>query len=590
MTDLHELDISALAPLLQSRQVSPVEVTDAYLQRIERLDGTLNTFIRVMPEEARAAARSAEQEIGSGTYRGPLHGVPLGIKDLFDVAGVPNTMGSKILANSVPSADATLVARLKAAGGIVLGKQNLHEFAFGITSENPHYGVVRNPWRLDRVPGGSSGGTASAVAAGLCAAGIGSDTGASIRAPASWCGIVGLKPTYGRVSRAGGLPLAWSLDHPGPLGRTVADCALVLQAIAGPDPLDPATTQDAVADYSADLEQGVKGLRVGVPREHFFELVEPDVERVVRAAIATLEGLGAEIREVSLPSAVHSQPAGNVIMSVEAAAFHETWLRERPRDYGDDVLLRIRGGLLVSAVEYLRAQQLRTLLQADFARAFEQVDVVVGPTTPLVAPVIGQTFDPSGSFNRSPRSIANRLTVPCNLTGMPAASVPCGFSEGLPVGLQVMGPAFGEALVLRVAAAYEAATSWSRQPAGGAGSGGLSGELGARQIEDEAAAAGGGSFGPDASAVAFDDRPTDRQAQAGAALLARVGGVDLREALEDHVQLVDRYAAAFVEHAELDRVAVGGSRDPHTLAGVGELDRVRQQILEHLRARRHRAR
>jgi aspartyl-tRNA(Asn)/glutamyl-tRNA(Gln) amidotransferase subunit A len=321
--------------------------------------------------------------------------------------------------------------------------------------------VVRNPWDLDRVPGGSSGGTAAAVAAGLCAAGMGSDTGASIRAPASFCGTVGLKPTYGRVSRGGALPLAWSLDHAGPLARSVADCALLLQAIAGLDPRDVATSAEPVPDFSAGLAQGVQGMRVGIPREYFFEIIEPEVERLVDEAIATLERLGAQVQEVSLPHVSHAQVAGNIIMSSEAAAWHASWLRERPHDYGTDVLARIRGGLLVQATEYLHSQQMRTLIQQDFSSAFEQVDVVVAPTVPLVAPPIGRTFEPGGPLNVAPRSIANRTTVPCNLTGMPAISVPCGFADGgLPVGLQVMGPAFSEPLVLKVAAGYEAATEW----------------------------------------------------------------------------------------------------------------------------------
>jgi aspartyl-tRNA(Asn)/glutamyl-tRNA(Gln) amidotransferase subunit A len=464
MSDLCELDITELAPLLRERKVSPIDVTDAYLDRIEHIDPRLNTYIRLMPEQARAAAQAAELEILKGAYRGPLHGVPLGIKDLFDVAGVPNTMGSKILRDNVPATDATVVARLKQAGAIILGKQNLHEFAFGITSENPHYGVVRNPWDLNRVPGGSSGGTAAAVAAGLCAAGMGSDTGASIRAPASFCGTVGLKPTYGRVSRAGALPLSWSLDHAGPLARSVADCALMLQAIAGFDPRDAATSAEPVPDFSAGLAHGVQGLRVGLPREYFFEIIEPEVERLVDEAIATLERLGAQVQEVSLPHVRHAQVAGNVIMSSEAAAWHASWLRERPHDYGTDVLARIRGGLLVHATEYLHSQQMRALIQQDFSGAFEQVDVVVAPTVPLVAPPIGRTFEPGGPLNVAPRSIANRTTVPCNLTGMPAISVPCGFADGgLPVGLQIMGPAFSEALVLRVAAGYEAATAWRQK-------------------------------------------------------------------------------------------------------------------------------
>ena len=467
MTEPTQLDITQLAPLIRGREVSPVEVTEAYLARIDRLNPLLNAYITVMAEQARVAARAAETEIDNGTYRGPLHGVPIGIKDLFDVAGVPNTMGTKILRDNIPTADAAVVGRLKDAGAIVLGKQNLHEFAFGITSENPHYGVVRNPWNVERVPGGSSGGTAAAVAAGMCAAGIGSDTGASIRAPASFCGVVGLKPTYGRVSRAGALPLAWSLDHPGPITRSVADCALILQAIAGQDPADPATTSDLVPDYSSDLSLGVKGLRVGVPKEYFFDIIEPEVDLLVRAAIVQLEQLGAHVEEVSLPHVGHAQVAGNVIMSTEAASWHADWLRERPQDYGADVLQRIRGGQLIRAVDYLASQKTRALIQQDFATAFERVDVVVGPTVPLVAPAIGHTLDPSGPQNLPPRSIANRATVPCNLTGMPAISIPCGFaSDGLPVGLQIMTPAFTEGLALRVAAAYEAATQWSKSPTG----------------------------------------------------------------------------------------------------------------------------
>ncbi len=463
MSELTDLTITELAPRFRDRTLSPVEVTDAYLQQIDRLDGQLKSYITVLGDEARAEAKRAETAISRGEWRGPLHGVPLGIKDLFDVAGTPTTLGSKILRDNVASQDSTVVERLRRAGAVILGKQNLHEFAFGITSENPHFGIVRNPWDLERVPGGSSGGTAAAVAAGLCVAGLGSDTGASIRAPASWCGVVGLKPTYSRVSRAGVLPLAWSLDHAGPISRTVADCAIMLQAIAGPDPRDPTASAEPVPDYSAGLGSDIRGLRVGVPREHFFDTVEPDVEQVVRAAIAQLADLGATVSEVSLPHARHAQPAGNAIMGVESAAWHQGWLQERSSDYGGDVLLRIRAGLLVRATEYLDAQRLRTLLQQDFAAAFEEVDVVVGPTVPLVAPLIGRTMEASGTFGLSPRSIANRLTVPCNLTGMPAVSVPCGFSEGLPVGLQIMGAAFDEATVLRVAAAYEEATEWHRQ-------------------------------------------------------------------------------------------------------------------------------
>jgi aspartyl-tRNA(Asn)/glutamyl-tRNA(Gln) amidotransferase subunit A len=271
---------------------------------------------------------------------------------------------------------------------------------------------------------------------------------------------VGLKPTYGRVSRSGALPLAWSLDHVGPIGRTVADCAILLQAIAGFDRGDPGSAAIDVPDFSAELHAGIRGLRIGVPREYFFEIVEPDVDRLVRETLTVLEGLGASVHEVSLPHVMHAQSAGNVIMSSEAAAWHATWLRERPDDYGADVLARIRGGLLVRATEYLASQQMRTLVQQDFRDAFSQLDVVIAPTVPLVAPRIGHTLEPDGPLGIPPRAIANRTTIPCNLSGMPAISVPCGFSEGLPVGWQIMGPAFAEPLLLRVAAAYEAATPW----------------------------------------------------------------------------------------------------------------------------------
>jgi len=458
--ELCSLGIHELAPQLRDRKLSPVELVNAHLARIERLDPQLNSYLCVMADQARESARRAEAEISRGQWRGPLHGVPIGLKDLFDVAGAPCTLGSKILRSRVPDADATVAQRLKAAGAVILGKHNLHEFAFGITSENPHYGPVHNPWDLQRVPGGSSGGTAAAIAAGLCVAGLGSDTGASIRAPASWCGIVGLKPTYSRVSRAGVLPLAWSLDHVGPMARSVRDCATLLQVIAGADPRDASCSTAPVADFTAELDRGVAGLRLGVPRDHFFELLEPDVATLVRQAIDELTSLGASTEEVALPNAKHAQTAGNVIMSTEAAAWHEPWLRDRPIDYGSDVLLRIRTGQLVRATEYLRSQQLRALMQADFAAAFERVDAIVAPTMVMVAPEIGHTFEPTGALGMTPRSVGNRLTVQCNLTGMPAISVPCGFSQGLPVGLQIMAPAFAEPLLLRVAHAYEAATAW----------------------------------------------------------------------------------------------------------------------------------
>lgn len=466
-TDLSQLDLADLAAVLKARDLSPVEVLEAHLERIDALDPVLNTSIRVLTEGARAEARQAEKDIAQGAYKGPLHGVPIGVKDLFDVAGEATTFGSAILQDNVASTDSTVVKKLREAGAVIIAKHNLHEFAFGVTSENPHFGVVRNPWDTTRVPGGSSGGTAAAVAASLCAAGIGSDTGASVRQPGAFCGVVGLKPTYGRVSRAGALPLAPGLDHAGPLGRTVLDVALVLDAIAGYDERDPATTHDPRPGYaSAVLAQtpDLNGLRVGIPTEYFFDIIEPDVDAAVRAAIKTLADLGATLEDVSLPHVAHAQIAGNVIMSSEAANFHGPWLTSRRDDYGQDVLQRIRVGLLLGATEYLQAQAVRTLIQEDFRAAFARVDVLVAATAPHIAPKIGHTSERGGPLNVVPRSISNRLTVPCNLTGMPAISVPCGFADGLPIGLQIMGPAFADERVLRVAAAYQAATDWQRQP------------------------------------------------------------------------------------------------------------------------------
>lgn len=462
--DLSFLTAAELAPLYRTRQLSPVEVVAAVLERIAAVDGRLNSFRLVMAEPAMAAAKAAEQAILRGGWLGPLHGVPIGLKDLYDVAGVPTTFGSKILAENVPQRDATVVQRLKAAGAVILGKHNLHEFAFGVTNENPHYGDVHNPWDLDRVPGGSSGGTAVATAAGLGVGGLGSDTGGSIRIPAAVCGTAGIKPTYGRVSRHGAMPLSWSLDHVGPLARSMADCALILQAISGHDPLDPSTAAGPVPDFSRDLERGVRGLKLGVPREHFFAVIEPGVEAAVRAAIRLLVDLGAEVVEISVPTAVHAQAILTPVISSEGAAYHEPWLKSRNADYGDDVRARLQLGAVTLATQYLKGQRLRAQLQAEFAAALAEVDAVVAPSVPVIAPRIGQSFVTNPATGYPGRAMMNRCTCPSNLTGLPAASVPCGFSEGMPVGLQVIGRAWDEPTVLRIAAAYEAAAGWQLRP------------------------------------------------------------------------------------------------------------------------------
>jgi aspartyl-tRNA(Asn)/glutamyl-tRNA(Gln) amidotransferase subunit A len=464
-TDLAFLSIADLTGRIRRREVSPVEALQASLNRFGRLDGQLNSVITLMAEEAEQAARAAEREIVSGLYRGPLHGVPVGLKDLVWTKGVRTTCGSKILTDFTPEADATVATRLKQAGAVIVAKLNMHEFAYGATSTSPHFGTVHNPWDTGRITGGSSGGSGAAVAAGLCWGALGTDTGGSIRIPASLCGIAGLKPTYGRVSRHGVVPLAWSLDHVGPMTRTVQDAALLLGALAGADPADAACRDLPVPDYTAGLNAGVAGLRVGVFTD-LFDRIDPEVEAAVRTAVAALENMGAAVSSVSLPDMEHGVAAALVILYTEATAYHETTLRTRPEDYGEDVRLRLEQGMFVTGLEYVKAQRLRTRLGAACAALFDRVDVLVGPTTPIAAmPPEVQTVT-LGGVTEDPRGALTRTTRLYNLLGLPAMTVPCGFTpEGLPVGLQIAGRPFDETTVLRVAHAYEAATPWhTRRP------------------------------------------------------------------------------------------------------------------------------
>jgi aspartyl-tRNA(Asn)/glutamyl-tRNA(Gln) amidotransferase subunit A len=464
---LLDLSIAELAPLLRDRKASPVDVAQAALDRIAKVDGRLNSFITVTGDRAMAAARRAEAEIAAGRWRGPLHGVPIGLKDLFDTAGVVTTNGSRIFKDAVPAADAVVTAKLTEAGAVVVGKNNMHEFAFGSTTNNPHFGTCRNAWNQEHIPGGSSGGSGAAVAAGLCFMSMGSDTGGSIRSPACLNGIVGHKPTYGLVSRRGVFPLSWSLDHAGPLARTVRDAALTLQAIAGHDPGDASSASSPVPDYGAALDGRVRGLRVGVPREYFFERASEEVEGHVRTAIRTLEGLGATIVEVSLPHVELAPTAGMTIISVEAAAVHAAWLRTRSADYGPDVRPRLQTGALFSGEDYARAQRIRALMQKEFRDAMTRADVLVMPNNAVPAPRIDQAMIPVRGREVWVMALMPSLTIPHNLTGAPALTVPCGFAaSGLPVGLQIVGRPFDDATVLRVGHAYEQATDWHRrQPA-----------------------------------------------------------------------------------------------------------------------------
>jgi aspartyl-tRNA(Asn)/glutamyl-tRNA(Gln) amidotransferase subunit A len=451
--------LSDVAEQIHRQVISPVEVTRAVLERLERLNPRLNAFLAIFAEQALEAAKRAEQEIVAGQPRGPLHGVPLALKDIFALRGVQVTAGSKVLGAWVPEEDATVVGRLKAAGAIFVGTLNLYEFATGAVL-NPHYGPTHNPWQLDHTTGGSSTGSGAAVAAGIVYGTLGTDTGGSVRIPAALCGLVGFKPTYGRVSRHGVIPLAWSLDHVGPLTRTVRDTALLMSVIAGHDPRDATTSRQPVPDYVAALTGAVAGVRVGVPRELFFEGLDADVQQAVEQAIQQLQALGARVIEVSWDS-IRQVPALYTISLAEGAAAHEGWIRTRADFYGADVRERMRQGLLVPAVAYLKAQRLRALVMRDLEQVFRDVDVLATPTSPIPAPKLdsgpGEIGAPLGAL----RSTLRRLTLPFNITGSPAVSVPCGFSrDGLPIGLQLVSRPFDEARLLNLAHAYEQSTPW----------------------------------------------------------------------------------------------------------------------------------
>ncbi len=454
VAELIDSSLFEVAEHLRRRELSPVELTEAALARIERVDPVLHAFIIVMAAEARAAARAAEQEIGAGRYRGPLHGVPIGVKDLCETAGVRTTAGSSFLSRWVPDRDATVVRKLRDAGAVIIGKLNLHEFAFGATGINPHTGTARNPWDLDRLTGGSSSGSGAAVAAGTCFAALGSDTGGSIRMPASLCGIVGIKPTHGRVSLRGVVPLAPSLDTVGPMARDVRDAALVLQAIAGHDPDDPWSVDVPVADYTAHLDAGVAGIRVGVPSAYAFDDCEAEVAAAVERAVVLLGSLGVRRVEVDGGAlGVWWIAAMNVVLG-EAAEVHRQRYEANAADFGEDVRGILTAALELPASQYVAAARLRDALRRGEAeeRLFAAADVVMMPATRVVAPRVADIApgDPLGSLTHN--------TAPFNLAGLPALSIPCGVtSAGLPIGLQMVGRHWDEGTLVRVAAAYEAA-------------------------------------------------------------------------------------------------------------------------------------
>ena len=463
MTDLAFLGLAEASRLIRARDLSPVDYVQALLQRIERLDGRFNAFIKLLPESAIDAARAAEKEIRAGQWRGPLHGVPYALKDIIDVAGIVTTAHSKILIDAIADEDAVVTARLKAAGGILLGKLATHEFAIGGPSFDLPWPPAHNPWNRDHFPGGSSSGGGVGLAAGFFPATLGTDTGGSIRNPASQCGITGMKPTYGRVSRRGVLPLAFSLDHVGPMTRDVRDNALLLQAVAGHDALDPGSADEAVPDFAAEIGRGVKGMRIGVIRHFYTTDMAGDAEQIaaIESAIGLLERMGAEIFELRLPALADFSACGQIILAAEAFAVHEPWLQQRPGDYGARARERLLAGAGLSAAEYIQALRWRRQLCEAAADAFREVD----------AAITASSLDPACRIDDDEalgRTYFRQARMPFNVTGQPALVIPAGFSRtGLPLSLQIVGHPFTEATLYRVAAAYEGETQWTkRHPSG----------------------------------------------------------------------------------------------------------------------------
>jgi aspartyl-tRNA(Asn)/glutamyl-tRNA(Gln) amidotransferase subunit A len=449
--------IRELGERYRKRDLSPVEVTRTLLGRIEQLDPMLHAFITLTADRAMADARAAEAALQRGDAR-PLLGIPVAHKDIYCTRGIRTTGGSALLADWLPEDDATCVRCWQEAGTVLLGKLITHEFAFGLQLPGHRFLPARNPWNTAHIPGGSSSGSGAALAAGLVVGATGSDTGGSIRGPAAFCGIVGLKPTYGRVSRAGVLSLSWTLDHTGPMARTVEDCAYLLQAMAGHDAADPASSRVPIDDYLAPLGQDIRGVKIGVPRAYFFDGIDAEVAQAFEGALTMLRELGAEVRDVTIPS-LHTTPAFLLILMAEAFAYHERDIREHPELYGDVLRERILTGALVTAAEYTQAQRLRAQLCREMTEVLRDVDVLATPTAPAPATPFTLAQDPEFGFPRS-------NMPPFNLTGLPTLALPCGFtSSELPLSLQLAGRPFDEGMVLRVGHAYEQATPWhTRRP------------------------------------------------------------------------------------------------------------------------------
>ncbi len=450
--------ILELGELLRRKSLSPVELVEQHLERIEQQNPQLNAFITVMADSALAQARQAEREIRQGDWRGPLHGVPIGLKDLIDTAGTRTTAASALFKDRVPTEDAEVVTRLKKAGAVLIGKQNLHEFAYGGSSIISYFGEVRNPWNPAHITGGSSGGSAAAVAAGLGYGAIGTDTAGSIREPASPCGVVGLKPTYGRVSAHGVIPLAPSFDHVGPIAKRVSDAAVILQAIAGYDAKDEFSTDRPVDNYIAALQEKPEPLRIGVPRKFFFDDLDLEVASAMKHALDVLRTVSKEIRDVEF-----EVPTQRTLQGAESYAYHAEFAKRTPELYQPETLRRIQNGANVDQAEVSRRLQLLAKFRREIGDVFKEVDVLVTPTVPIPPPTIADLKQNPDEL-RQRELILLRNTRPFNVWGLPAISVPCGFTEsGLPIGLQIAGPHWQEARVLQLAEAYEHATTWHKR-------------------------------------------------------------------------------------------------------------------------------
>ncbi len=456
---MSDLPATGLLELLASGEIPSVDATSAYLERIDRLDGSIGAYWTIDADGALAQAAQADAALQDGRQLGALHGLPVALKDNIDTAGLRTTNGAAFLADRIPDEDAEVTRRLRAAGAVILGKLAMHELAFGATSQNEHYGPARNPWDTERVPGGSSGGSGAAVAAGLCAAALGSDTGGSVRIPAALNGISAIRPTSGRISIRGVFPITWTLDTVGPMARTVSDLAALLEVLAGYDPGDPFSVDAPAETYREALGKGIDGLRIGVPRGFFFEDVDDDIVRLVEAAAEVLGSAGASVEEVDLPGTDDAVEAATTMIRAEALAIHRQRLAEDPGGFGEDVRRRLRLGESVTGVDYAEARQRARLWRRRVKRALEQVDILLTPST-------GTTAPPADSEMIETTRRLVRLTYGWSLAGLPALSVPCGFSgAGLPVGLQLAAAPLGEATVLRAGAAYQHVTDWHlREP------------------------------------------------------------------------------------------------------------------------------